>query len=245
MPIPQYILEKLEKLLALRDGAEKIGSLQEAEVAAQKISELLAKWNVELSTLNFEKDQYSHIVFEVLSYNKREAEWIHSLYSTLGKHNFVRVIGRKSLEVSDEVKWLSLIGKPHNIEIVQYLAIQFENKIRHLEKIAWNSIGQNSGTKRNTFKRGFFRGAIGGLAVKLKEQAEHNSAHIPTFGTLVRQENLTLEQKVQDLFNNNIKSNGQKHLKGTGGIVAGYNSGKNLDLNQGLKKSAFNNKLIN
>lgn len=237
--IPKHILDKLEKLLALQQGATEIGSLHEAEVAAQKISSILAQWNVELNDLSFnKKEDIDNIEFDLKTYNHRESNWVQSLYTVIGKYNFVRVIGRPGY---NNTMGLTLVGKPHNIEIVKYLAHQFENKMRYLEALTWKT--SHTFSKRGTFRRGFYKGAVMGLSQKLKEQHAYNVQNIQKYDALVRVEDSAVAQRVNELFDN-LKKGKNSRISGIDGYQSGLDSGKRMDLNQGLNRGVLNRKVI-
>lgn len=243
MSIPKEIKAKLEKLLALEHGAKEIDSLNEAEVAAQKIQELLAKYNVELSEIQFDNPEtISHDQFQVLEYRKNESTFIPSLYSLLGRYNMVNTVNHRSKR-DPTYLGISLVGKLHNIEIVRFLGYQFIVKIRRLESISWSK-QINPSSKRGTYRRGFLIGAVRGLSEKLKEQHDFNLQHIEKFDALVRTENQLIDQKMAELFNN-LRGSKKSRLRGVDGYSEGKKAGKGLDLNQGLNRGALNRKVLN
>ena len=63
---------------------------------------------------------------------------------------------------------ISIIGKPHNVNIVNYLCMQLIPQIRRAEKHAWDHY--NGYEKRGTYRRGFLMGCTDGIYVQLKQQ---------------------------------------------------------------------------
>src|SRR3989339_868143 len=101
--IPKKIYDVLKKLMNLKEGAEKIGSIHEAENAAARINEILLKYNLELSEIKFsEKSKIEYdetalpgIVFEdgiFKNKRKNEGNWVQLLYMIISKHNLCKVV---------------------------------------------------------------------------------------------------------------------------------------------------------
>ena len=93
MKVTEKILEKLRKLIRLRDSAKKIGSEAEAEAAILAINRLLIEYNISLD----EVDEKAVDDFSDIQESDRldcsdpfRSIWKHSLLSILAEHNFCK-----------------------------------------------------------------------------------------------------------------------------------------------------------
>ena len=189
--IPKEVLGKLQKLMNLRDGAEAVGSLAEAENASARIQQMLFKYNLDLDdvkNVDIQKRLDSVKIVEegvdlTDAFDKRETEWVPKLYVAVAD-NFLCKCFWYSTRVT-------IVGKPHNIAFVCYLCDQLIAKIRIAEKLSWK--GYDGGEKRGTYRRGFYVGSVSGIYYKLK--SELNKAHSADnpFAVMVVKEDKDLE----------------------------------------------------
>lgn len=237
------ILEKVQKLLRLQHGAEAIGSLHEAELAAQKAQDLLLKYNLELADVTgFVKPDANDIrrFDETGIVNpKNEGKWIHSLFSVLCRHNFCRLIVRTSKYMDD---YAILIGTKDNVEVVKFLADQLSNRIRIAEKNAWKA--NTSDEKRNAFRRGFFLGAVRGIdqQLELKRLADIQANVKVT--TLVHVQDNKIKEFIQKEFDNLSKGRSSR-VSATNGYAMGKETGRSMNINRGVQGNNVNNKRLN
>jgi rRNA processing protein Krr1/Pno1 len=170
MGIDQKIIERVQKLLNLKEGAEAVGSYAEAENAASRLQDLLMRYNLDLDTVRastIEKkaemsDEWIHCGDKQ---DKRESNWIPDLYYAIASNNLCKVwIYDKSVRI---------IGHKHNVALVSYITEQMIAKIRIAERQAFKIYETQGGfEKRGTYRRGFFKGASIGIGVRLKKDKE-------------------------------------------------------------------------
>ena len=234
MEIENNILERIQKLLNLQKGAEAIGSLHEAELAAVRVHELLLKYNLDLADITgFVKPEASKISrFDErdIVNPKNEGQWIHALYNVLCKHNFCRIV---VINMRD-IKYASLIGTKVNVESVKFLGDQLENRIRIAEKDAWKQ--NSSSEKRNAFRRGFFMGAVRGIDTQLELKKKEEAALNNKVTALVLSNKDKLDKFMNDEFNN-LKSGKPTRVSASTGMAMGYAKGRSMNINDGIAGS--------
>lgn len=183
--VPQNIIEKIQKLLNLKEGAEAVNSLAEAENAASKLQDLLMKWNLDLDQVKSAtiaskaKINIEEVYINTEGKTKHsESFWIPKLYAGVARNNLCTVWWSQG-------KFdLVIVGHSHNIALVEYICDQLIDKIRIAEKYAWKTYNNENRLddekeKRGTWRRGFLEGAAFGIDARLtkdfQEMQEHNN----------------------------------------------------------------------
>jgi uncharacterized protein DUF2786 len=171
--IPQNIIEKIQKLLNLKEGAEAVNSLAEAENASAKLQALLMKYNLDLNQVasqniaNRAKVDIEEVYWDTSQYTKKsESFWIPRLFTGVARNNLCKVWWSRGNFV------VNIIGHSHNLALVQYICEQLIAKIRIAEGHAWKTYNRDNpyGEKRGTFRRGFLEGAAIGIENRLEDE---------------------------------------------------------------------------
>jgi hypothetical protein len=242
--IESPILEKIQKLLNLQKGAEAIGSLHEAELAAQRVTDLLLKYNLDMEDVtSFQKPDAKNLqrFDETGIVNpKNEGQWVHSLYNVIARHNFCRVI--KIGQRDAQKDYIVLIGTKDNVTSVKFLSEQLDNRIRIVEKDAWRK--NTSDEKRNAFRRGFFMGAVRGIDLQLTEKRKQEEAANTKVTTLVVTNKNALETFINQEFNH-LRRGKTRSLSAANGYAQGHATGKSMSINKGVGTSTNNHKHLN
>lgn len=232
----EKIQDKLRKLVALRDSANKIGSLAEAETLAQKIQELCLKYNLEASQLGLKEPEQFVKNLKEFEVDKREGDWMEFLWGAIAKYNFCQVIG------VSKTKKFYLIGKPVNVEIVEYTTLQMRNRIQDIEKACWK---EYSGVeKRGAYRRGFYRGAALGIADKLRENNTKLQTETPQYVGLMKVEGQALMEFVAQSFGK-LGYSKSSRLSGSNGREQGYEKGSQMGINRGVGAGSNSSRLLN
>ena len=231
MEIENNILERIQKLLNLQKGAEAVGSLHEAELAAVRVHELLLKYNLDIADVTgFVKPEASKIdrfdERDIVN-PKNEGQWIHALYHILCRHNFCRLV----IINRGDLKYASLIGTKVNVESVKFLGDQLENRIRLAEKDAWRR--NLSSEKRNAFRRGFFIGAVRGIDDQLILKKREEEAFNNKVTALVISNKDKLDKFMNDEFHN-LKNGKPTRVSASNGMGMGYEKGRSMSINNGI-----------
>lgn len=225
------ILEKLRKLVNLRNGAEEINSKEEAQVAAAKITKLLLEYNLsEQDILDSEKID-NPIIIEKISYKNTlcAGNWYSYLINIICKYNMCKSLISCGLKNNRHFReFFDIIGRTSNIEIVKYLidslSVTFFKLATKQYKI------DNLGLTRAVFLKSYLTGCALGLKAKYDTMLEtSNMTSLVKIG----------DAEVQKYIDNNfgkIKPNKSKERREFGAEDLGYEAGKNVQLTKGINK---------
>lgn len=248
----EKIKGKIEKLLKLKEGAEKIGSLEEAANAAAKISDMLIKYNLEMSQINLNKDENNieHNKYDLsdLGWTKVGGSWIQKLYHVIATHNLCYVVISSGWVNDKKVdKYIYLFGDKLNIESVNYICLQLIERIKDMSNQAFKLYTTMGGReKRNAFKRGYFIGAVNGISTKLRLEAIIREKENSNITAMVVTNSAKIQEVVKDIFPRVGKAK-QRKLSAESGKELGFRDGRNMDIRKGLNNGdnkALNNRLI-
>lgn len=249
---PKEILEKIQKLLALAN--DPAAAVEEAASAMGMANRLLLKYNLELSQVET-NDHKNIIIREFYDLNelqsKNEADWIAKLFSVICKFNMCSIIQHSNTKPNCQGK-IALIGLKHNIDMVYYMVDQVSSKIRVAEKQIWGLY--DGPTKRNAFKRGFFIGAIEGIAYKLRKVEEErkndevynnnvvNKVEAQEMGLMIVKNDSLIKTFIQDNYQN-LKAPKKSSYSGMDSRAEGRAFGKNIELSKGLSNNTYAGKI--
>lgn len=241
---PENILDKIQKLLDLKEGAIQIGSLEEAANAAEKARKLLLKYNLDMAdvSLHTRKDQMTidkhH--FGDTSPKKNEGEWILSLYHTLSKYNLCKVVintyhGRDYHgNRTQPMKTVVIIGTKTNVEVVRVLALRMEERIRTFERIAWAK-DRHKHKNRKAYRRAYFLGAVSGIGGQLYNAQIREKRENSMVTSLVVQNDKDLNEAIKNLFGDLGKAPKKKPLSNIEGYYKGMQDGRQMPTGESLK----------
>lgn len=232
------IKDKIQKLLNKAESAKEVGNIEEAEAFSNKVNELLTQYNLSIHQLEGNKTDNLEGIAIDLEVPKTEGTWVVSLYHTIAKFNFCRII-----KISGTNSKIFLIGEKYNQEIVVYTCLQLKRMIKALRKQRYKDyMGRE---KKPTFYRGYSQGAVDGIYTKLKAQQEANEVNLTGVTALVVNNTQALDNKVKELFEGGTRQSKPKKLRGDDGYGKGVQDGKNMQINQGLgtKNTGVNQKL--
>lgn len=127
------IKAKVKKLMDHAESANKIGNLQEAELFASKISDLLLKYNLsKKEIIEHHEELEVDGVDPKLEVKKAQGDWMAQLLNVLCDFNFCKAIFT-SRKIDKEYK-ITLIGAYENVEVVSYLYDVLKNQFQRLAK---------------------------------------------------------------------------------------------------------------
>lgn len=260
--IDPKVLDKIQKLLNLKEGAEAVGSLHEAENAASRLQELLFKHNLDLSNITFEKAQKRIKIIDDYfdlrdKFDKRESAWVPLLYGAIARNNLCRVgVGKDGIRI---------IGHEDNVQLVVYMAEQMIAKVRIAEKHAWDNY--HGEEKRGTFRRGFFAGAASGINTRLRRDKENMQKEGNPFAVMIINKEKELdeylngpkedqerrererrawwdsltdaqrkayEREAESAMKKMAKRKGPRQLSSQDGYIQGHLAGQKMNINKGL-----------
>lgn len=227
------ITEKLRKLIALRDHPNT--SEQEVLNAAQAITKLLYKYNMEESDVSMEEKILNPILCEEIEYKTTlcGGKWYSSLVAVITNNNLCKCLiisipNSKSGRLTRDK--FQIVGRKNNIEMVKYMIDSYSNKFYHIGKYKYKNEYKGELTE-NKFLRSFLEGCAAGLQYKyqqLKKDYEGINALVVT----------TQNEIMEFLSNRNIRKGRQsKEKMDYSAYQSGYNTGKDAELNKGINQS--------
>lgn len=242
METKDSIQDKLKKLIRMRDSAEEIGNLEEAESFAEKIQEMAIKYGVEITKLDTSEQEVINAPADrridlVPLMKRHESDWIMKLFSATSVGNMCKFVICNSARTE-----VHIFGFEHNIEIAIHMAEQLIPKFRQLARKDFKSYDGHE--KRNTYIRGWLQGAAQAirerLVVKLDEAKIKNSD--------VRALVTTTETKIAEHLKSVYPRLGvarDRKLQSVGGRAQGYATGKSMSINKGVSGGSSSSRLLN
>jgi len=229
----ENILERIQKLIALQEDAERQGSLAEAANAAAKVQDLLLKHNLDMAEVNGHKKV--DVILKKLSckemgWNKRQGRWVPSLFNGICEFNFCNLVMAPGWD-NEEIK-LNLMGEPENVEVVEYMGYTLVQQLLKLEGAAWRSY--RGPDKRGTFRRGYFQGAVLGVTSKLREQRNKAMEDNTGVSALVHVQSEKVEKFQEQEFPHLKKTRGTRTKAGEAAKQMGFQDGRNAQVNKGV-----------
>lgn len=245
--IDKGLLAKIQKLIKMQEGAKAVGNFEEAANAAEKVREMLMKYNLEMyqveaaGDLTQKKESTSHQEFNSEDLTKpHEGKWIIALAKAIAHYNMCSAFQYGSTPM------VYIIGTPSNVEIVWYTCEMIANLLRPAWKAAFKTY--NGREKRNTFMRGFLAGAVKGIETQLAERqareiynakvAQEAEEKTQLGTTDIMRINMQLEAQRENKQYVDMKwkmvSSKDRGLSSVNGRAQGFEHGKNMSLNKGL-----------
>lgn len=239
--IPDRIFKILKDLLLITQ--HKSSTPGEIENASMKVQEMLLKYNLSLSDVQSrgEKKSVGEKLFDLAGKQGRhDSDWVCSLVNVLAKNNLCRAL------YFPQHKRMSVIGQDHNVEIVLYLTDQLIPRINQACKDAWVTYQPAGGDeKRNTFRRGFLKGCVAGIASKLQQQKERMEQENNNILALVRVSSTAVNEYVDKKYSlAKPNKNSGKLRKSSDSKFLGFQAGQNMQINKGVGNNPGNKGLI-
>lgn len=154
------IIEKIQKLLKLSESS----NVHEAALAAQRAADLMLKYNIEKSVLDFDQNKKEEIEYSLFEKNEGS-----------NKNRFQGDLASAIASFFDaQILWrgndLWLVGSKSDLNATKYLFQAISNQITELCESAWWSIGKWSGVHGKTWKGSFRQGALDEIKKRLVER---------------------------------------------------------------------------
>jgi hypothetical protein len=171
----ERVIDKLKKLRAMAESAERIGSEAEAQAFAAMAQEMLANHKIEMSELELETLDAEEPVmrFEIdysqdpdFEFKKRRIEWSEKLAGIIAHAHFCQII----------VHWggntVSLVGRRSDVEVSEFMIITLTRILRRMTNKAYadyyNKCLKEDGHPRRA--RGYKEGYLKGFIIRLAER---------------------------------------------------------------------------
>ena len=201
------IMSKIKKLKAHYESAMKIGSENEAAVAAAFINKLLLQYNLTMEEVDLNErpeDPINHEIISGFEYKSIGGEWENRLTNVLCKHNLCR-----AYVYGSSYKRLLIVGKHENMELVKWLLAMLKERYVAFSKIAYKKYKESADYcytrySRDRFQRSYLLGCAEGLDEKLTAEREREKKEDTVFAAqvnaLVVQSDSALKAYVAEQF---------------------------------------------
>lgn len=247
------ILAKIKKLLALKEGAEKVGSEGEAYAAANGVHRLLTEYNLSMSDVLGEDGERKGPKIEQsegISYMSHFGLWKQKLMGNICRYNYCQSI------ISPQTKQVVIVGQEDNIEVCHQLYDYLVKAFVRLAKekfldyyeikdiplsVARLQIGEK---EVDEFFHSYYIGVDSGLIKNFesRQPTSDERALVVTHKTAIDEflKTLNVQQRRGSVNYNEDEMNGYA-------LMNGYRDGKNINLDRQIgsretKSIAANNK---
>lgn len=168
-PEVERLLKKVEKLLSLAQS----DNAHEAEVAAQRARELLARHHIALNQVDEESERWDHLgsSMNYMQLGEPKGRWYqyeYALVNLLTQHFFVSAVWVTAFDVKQlkSGRVAELCGRAEDLEIASYV-YDFINT--HLD-FAWKTYRRQRGAKGIKTRLSFSLGLIQGFSTQLTRE---------------------------------------------------------------------------
>lgn len=214
------LLRRIQKLMALSSSTNQ----HEAELAMIKAQQLLMKHNIEAGSLD-EANQEQYHLKRILK-SKRQNAKMNAIARILATF-FVSTV---YIRVKDYT-YLEILGRPHNVEIAEYVAHFLD---RELDALWQQAKRQYGNLKGQTAKNSFFRGIARGYNQKIEAlKRQYTDQQTASLMLLENQLERAQEMAYERLKNSTSHA---RHCHTSSAI--GEEVGRNLTINPSLDKAA-------
>ncbi|GHO45165.1 DUF2786 domain-containing protein [Ktedonospora formicarum] len=225
----EKIITKIRNLLALKASSNE----HEAALAAEKATELLLKYNVSLDEVMQKKSEYSWQEREKFA----NTTWKLALYTAIGKANLCRVIYDTKKRIAH------VVGRKHNIEVVEYLYTYLTRTIDRLADEAWTEYHEQYPYSRVTirkFKAGFRLGATSEVIKRLERVEEEADKDCKA---LILVNSQALATEVQKRFGGSTRENYMRVSSSYTAYQRGRAAGASIAINPGVSGTQVRKKI--
>lgn len=226
--IDESILAKIRKV----QGYLKSDNINEAAVAAAKLTELLIKHNIDLSDIPSEQrkaDPFVNVATDTES--QRLLDWRVEMANAIAKANLCKLVISGS-----HLQWL---GRESNVAVAQYIYETTANQLQAMADGLWYAIrAALAGSGANmmhgrTWKTDYLNGAATGVRMKLEEETLTMRAEYANVNALMLTNEHELRQYTNDQYSR-LGNSGRSVRSGGNAYGAGVITGRNVSFRSGI-----------
>lgn len=174
----EKILQKLRKLMNLKESATELGNEGEAQAAAAGITRLLMEYNLSEADIPEQEKVDNPVIAEEIPYKAEENDgvWFSALVGLVCQYNMCRHLIVRSSRSGGRLKRskFRLVGRKKNVEIAQYLisflSRQFVSIGNRKYPIFVREYERMNPPTLHKFLRSFLYGCVMGLSMKFEEE---------------------------------------------------------------------------
>lgn len=239
-PKLQHILDKLRKLMDLKESATQCGELGEANAAAAAVTRLLKEYDLTMQDIPDAQKQLDPVEMEDISFQctYMKYKWYWLLLDIIAKYNNCQIIRSRSFLGSRCVDTIyRVVGRKQHRQVVLYLisfcAHQFiQIGRRNYESWKFEYIRSTGCTPPSLviYIKSFLFGCVCGLDEKLKQEQEKFPKE--KLNALVVANQLAI---TDFLSNMDVKTARKKAVRvDRDAMDEGWEVGRNIDLHKGI-----------
>lgn len=231
--IPDELLDKLNKLKNLADGAAALGESgkEEAANAAAKFQALLLKYNLdEASVLEHGIKRKAQMLESTI---ETEEEWVCRLIIGVAKHCMCQNLYDRRR------KLYMILGEKVNVAVCEYMIEQLYNRILSAFELSWFKDKKTMRVQEHIYKEGFLYGCVDAIVERLyREEAKAVEAD-KTMALMVVNKMALATRFMMDKYPNVRTVGYASGLDSNSATTAaaylkGQAAGKNMEINKGL-----------
>lgn len=216
------IIEKIKKLLALADTSRG-ATIEEAATAAAKAQALLFAHNLTMAQVHATGQDAAEDAIDM-----RQAElggagrgWRRLLLHHVAEANFCRTMAVRG------ASWNQLIGKPHNMDVAQYL-------YAYLVREVWSCWKRREKQFRKRSRARYCYGCVLAIAETLVEQRRRDEAASADSRALVVREDRDLAEAARRLAGPAKQVQAGYSKSRSRALEQGFVDGKQIEIRKGL-----------
>lgn len=235
------ILEKLRKLMDLKDSALQCGETGEANAAAAAVTRLLLEYDLTLQDIPSEQKVLDPIGVESVPYKLpyMQHPWYWSMMDVIAEYNHADILRtRETNMLGQRMTSYSVVGRRQNREVtlylISFLGHQFINigrrqypewKIKYI-----HSTGMTP-PPLGVYMKSFLEGCVIGLADKLhKEKQQFNNEKVTA---LVKSEKMAIDAFLEGMNVKEARSRKQTLIDSV--VYDGVKAGQEISIHKGVE----------
>lgn len=236
------ILEKLRKLMDLKESATQCGEFGEANAAAAGITRLLREYDLTMQDIPSEQKEKDPVDMEIIPFKfmYMNFTWYWDLLNTVAHYNNARIIRHRHFNTQGKVDevFYKVIGRKKNREIVLYLISFLCHQFIRLgqesyPKWKYQTMIRTGLTpaNRTIFMKSYLIGCVFGLDEKLER--EQKAASSDKLTALIKVNKAEIDAFMADM---DVKTARQRDIQGIDTAMAmGNEAGRNISLHEGIE----------
>lgn len=232
--IPDKILDKIRKLIRLKESAKKIGSEGEANAAAAAVNRLLTEYNLSLMEVAEEAGTASALtVSESLKISYQDTYgniWKRDLLRIISEYNYCQIL------LYSGSTHMVVLGTKENASVVIALFNYLRSAFKHLAADRHSEFikGKRGYYCTQKFKKSYIRSYLLGCCTGLRKQYQNMVKTSQETGLILCHKKL-IKDYLDTLSLVTRKPVKTKSITNYSAYNTGYTDGKNINLNKQIK----------
>lgn len=240
----ERILNKLKKLMDLKESAKQLGNEGEANAAAAGISRLLIEYNLSEEDIPTEERVKNPVVMEKIPCECKghRGQWYMEMIATICNYNLCRPLLARIIGRRKEAEKFIIIGRKSNVDVVLYLASYLNAQFQSIGRAKYKEMCQEyremqicRPVSQAQYMTSFLHGCVKGLNYQYEKMAtsmEHE--YIGTTALVV-----TSKKEIDSYIEENLNVTGEKKMRKHSNMdsyayTSGVKAGSEINLQSGL-----------